>query len=114
MDLIKQRERTVKKQERKLLRKRKRFKRKFLKDLKNSYVNNEDVYFIYDNCLCCYTMTERVTIAKEFLDANKITYKITPKLKETIGFETLTGSFKIIFNKDLIKELEELENVYTI
>ena len=114
MSLIKQRERNEKKRERELLRKRKRFKRKFLKDLKNCYVNNDDVYWIYDNVLCCYTMFERVEIAKEFLDANKIVYKITPKPEEAIGFVVSISSFKIIFNKDLIKELEDMEKMYSI
>ena len=114
MDLIKQRECNGKKQERRLLRERKRYKKKFLKDLKNCYINNEDAYFIYKNSLCCYTIFERVDMAKEFLDSNKITYKITPKPEDAIGFVVPTNPFRIVFNEDLIKELEEMESIYSI
>lgn len=99
MDLIKKRERNEKKQERRLLRRRKRYKKHFLKEIKNSYINNEDVYYIYENSLCCYTMFERVNIAKEFLDKNKIIYKIIPKPEDTIGFVRPVREFKIIFNE---------------
>lgn len=112
MSLIKQRECNEKKQKRILLRKRKRYKKQFLKDIKNCYINNEDAYYITDNILCCYTIFERVDLAKSFLDNNKIIYKITPNPDKAISFVIPISSFRIVFNKDLIKELEEYERIY--
>ncbi len=108
MDLIKQRERTEKKQARRLLRKRKRYKKKFLKEIKKKYIDGDEAIIIFEASNSPYNLSELTDIAKDFLDSNCIIYRMSPSTDSIIEFNDYISSVRFIFDKELIKELDDM------
>lgn len=108
MDLIKQRERNEKKNERRLLKRRKLFKKKFLKEIKKKYIDGDEAIRIFEASNSPYNLSELTDIAKDFLDSNRIIYRMSPSNDSITGFNDYISSVRFIFDKELIKELDDM------